>query len=191
MPPHEYDAITVTLQIAGHTFVLKENVTTVLGFKSIRQGESITEMQQPFSEGDEVKISKTNIREHETTPPEYFNEGSLLKAMENPQNFIQLKDKKYAQTLKQTGGIGTVATRADIIDKLFNMNAIESRDGKIKVTSKGKQILELAPEELTSPLLTAQWEEKLLLIERGKYQAKTFINEMKDFTKDVVNGIKK
>ena len=110
--------------------------------------------------------------------------------MENPQNFIQLKDKKYAQTLKQTGGIGTVATRADIIDKLFNMNAIESRDGKIKVTSKGKQILELAPEELTSPLLTAQWEEKLLLIERGKYQAKTFINEMKDFTKDVVNGIK-
>ncbi|MDI1801829.1 DNA topoisomerase, partial [Staphylococcus aureus] len=82
-------------------------------------------------------------------------------------------DKKYAQTLKQTGGIGTVATRADIIDKLFNMNAIESRDGKIKVTSKGKQILELAPEELTSPLLTAQWEEKLLLIERGKYQAKT------------------
>ncbi|HFG0388361.1 TPA: DNA topoisomerase, partial [Staphylococcus aureus] len=161
-----------------------------LGFKSIRQGESITEMQQPFSEGDEVKISKTNIREHETTPPEYFNEGSLLKAMENPQNFIQLKDKKYAQTLKQTGGIGTVATRADIIDKLFNMNAIESRDGKIKVTSKGKQILELAPEELTSPLLTAQWEEKLLLIERGKYQAKTFINEMKDFTKDVVNGIK-
>ncbi|HHA6285623.1 TPA: DNA topoisomerase III [Staphylococcus aureus] len=190
MPPHEYDAITVTLEVAGHTFVLKENVTTVLGFKSIRQGESITEMQQPFSEGDEVKISKTNIREHETTPPEYFNEGSLLKAMENPQNFIQLKDKKYAQTLKQTGGIGTVATRADIIDKLFNMNAIESRDGKIKVTSKGKQILELAPEELTSPLLTAQWEEKLLLIERGKYQAKTFINEMKDFTKDVVNGIK-
>ncbi len=56
------------------------------------------------------------------------------------------------------------------------------------MTSKGKQILELAPEELTSPLLTAQWEEKLLLIERGKYQAKTFINEMKDFTKDVVNG---
>lgn len=67
---------------------MKENVTTVLGFKSIRQGESITEMQQPFSEGDEVKISKTNIREHETTPPEYFNEGSLLKAMENPQNLF-------------------------------------------------------------------------------------------------------
>ena len=65
--PHEYDAITVTLEVAGHTFVLKENVTTVLGFKSIRQGESITEMQQPFSEGDEVKISKQtleNMKQH-------------------------------------------------------------------------------------------------------------------------------
>ncbi|CAM4152531.1 DNA topoisomerase III [Staphylococcus schweitzeri] len=190
MPPHEYDAITVTLKIANYTFVLKENVTTALGFKVLRQGDSVTEKQQPFVEGANVSIKKVQIKEHETTPPEYFNEGSLLKAMENPQNFIQLKDKKYAQTLKQTGGIGTVATRADIIDKLFNMNAIESRDGKIKVTSKGKQILELAPEELTSPLLTAQWEEKLLLIERGKYQSKKFINEMKDFTKDVVNGIK-
>ena len=63
-------------------------------------------------------------------------------------------------------GIGTVATRADIIEKLFNMNALESRDGKIKVTSKGKQILELSPSELTSPILTAQWEEKLMLIEK-------------------------
>ena len=59
--------------------------------------------------------------------------------MENPQNYIQLDNKKYAQTLKQTGGIGTVATRADIIDKLFNMNALEVRDGKIKVTSKGNR----------------------------------------------------
>ena len=119
-----------------------------------------------------------------------LNEGSLLKAMENPQNFIELNDKKHAQTLKQTGGIGTVATRADIIDKLFNMNAIESRDGKIKVTSKGKQILELSPIELTSPLLTAQWEEKLTQIEKGKYNSQIFMQEMKDFSYAVVNKIK-
>ena len=110
--------------------------------------------------------------------------------MENPQNYIQLDNKKYAQTLKQTGGIGTVATRADIIDKLFNMNALEVRDGKIKVTSKGKQILELAPSELTSPLLTAQWEEKLTQIEKGRYNSKKFMDEMKHFTKDIVQKIK-
>lgn len=110
--------------------------------------------------------------------------------MENPQNYIQLNDKKYANTLHKTGGIGTVATRADIIEKLFNINAIESKDGKLKVTSKGKQILELSPKALTSPLMTAEWEEKLLSIEKGKYNAKQFINEMKDFTKEIVGQIK-
>lgn len=110
--------------------------------------------------------------------------------MENPQNYIQLKEKKHANTLRQTGGIGTVATRADIIEKLFNLNAIESRDGKIKVTSKGKQILDLAPQELTSPLLTAEWEEKLLLIEKVRYNSRHFIDEMKAFTQSIVNTIK-
>ncbi|EHJ09007.1 DNA topoisomerase III [Staphylococcus simiae] len=190
MPPHEYDTITVNLDVGGHIFVLKENVTTNLGFKVLRQQSTLTEQQQPFYKNEAIHINQLEIKTHQTTPPEYFNEGSLLKAMENPQNYIEMKDKKHAQTLKQTGGIGTVATRADIIDKLFNMNAIESRDGKIKVTTKGKQILELAPIDLTSPLMTAQWEEKLMLIERGKYSSKTFINEMKQFTETVVNEIK-
>ncbi|MBO1198088.1 DNA topoisomerase III [Staphylococcus simiae] len=190
MPPHEYDTITVNIEVGGHIFVLKENVTTNLGFKALRQQSTLTEQQQPFYKNEAININHLEIKTHQTTPPEYFNEGSLLKAMENPQNYIEMKDKKHAQTLKQTGGIGTVATRADIIDKLFNMNAIESRDGKIKVTTKGKQILELAPIDLTSPLMTAQWEEKLMLIERGKYSSKTFINEMKKFTEAVVNEIK-
>ena len=70
------------------------------------------------------------------------------------------------------------------------MNALESRDGIIKVTSKGKQILELSPDQLTSPLLTAQWEEKLILIEQGKYNSQKFMNEMRDFTKQIVDKIK-
>lgn len=80
--------------------------------------------------------------------------------------------------------------QTDIIEKLFNLNAIESRDGKIKVTSKGKQILDLAPQELTSPLLTAEWEEKLLLIEKVRYNSRHFIDEMKAFTQSIVNTIK-
>lgn len=143
-----------------------------------------------FQKGEKYHLQSLKVNEHETTPPDYFNEGSLLKAMENPQNYIQLKEKKHANTLRQTGGIGTVATRADIIEKLFNLNAIESRDGKIKVTSKGKQILDLAPQELTSPLLTAEWEEKLLLIEKGRYNSRHFIDEMKAFTQSIVNTIK-
>ncbi|MEB7798543.1 DNA topoisomerase III [Staphylococcus xylosus] len=191
MPPHEYEAVSIELNINGYAFTFKDKVTTKLGFKEIYEDkDKVNDQMEQLQKGAKLNISKVQINQHETTPPSYFNEGTLLKAMESPQKFFDLTDKKHNQTLKETGGIGTVATRADIIDKLFNMNAIESRDGKIKITSKGKQILELAPQKLTSPLLTAEWEEKLTLIEQGKYDASKFITEMKSFTNDVVSEIK-
>lgn len=190
MNPYLYEVLTIHAQLKGYHFVLKEKIPKQLGYKALKDQSSSNTLTHSFKEGQLFKVHRIEIHEHETKAPEYFNEGSLLKAMENPQNHIDLNDKKYAKTLKHTGGIGTVATRADIIEKLFNMNALESRDGKIKVTSKGKQILELSPSELTSPMLTAQWEEKLMLIEKGKYNSQKFIQEMKNFTFKVVNKIK-
>lgn len=190
MNPYLYEVLTIHAQLKGYHFVLKEKIPKQLGYKALKDQSSSNTLTHSFKEGQLFKVHRIEIHEHETKAPEYFNEGSLLKAMENPQNHIDLNDKKYAKTLKHTGGIGTVATRADIIEKLFNMNALESRDGKIKVTSKGKQILELSPSELTSPILTAQWEEKLMLIEKGKYNSQKFIQEMKNFTFKVVNKIK-
>ncbi|MCO6331011.1 DNA topoisomerase III [Staphylococcus epidermidis] len=190
MNPYLYEVLTIHAQLKGYHFVLKEKIPKKLGYKALKDNPSSNTLTHSFKEGQLFNVHRIDIHEHETKAPEYFNEGSLLKAMENPQNHIDLNDKKYAKTLKHTGGIGTVATRADIIEKLFNMNALESRDGKIKVTSKGKQILELSPSELTSPILTAQWEEKLMLIEKGKYNSQKFIQEMKNFTFKVVNKIK-
>ncbi|PTI42569.1 DNA topoisomerase III [Staphylococcus succinus] len=191
MPPHEYEAISIDLKVGDNIFAFKDKVTTKLGYKAIFDHQDKANEHIAHLEKDaKLKVSRVNIEQHETTPPAYFNEGTLLKAMESPQKFFKLDDKKHNETLKETGGIGTVATRADIIEKLFNMNAIEARDGKIKVTSKGKQILELAPQKLTSPLLTAEWEEKLSLIEKGQYNPKQFIAEMKQFTNNVVNEIK-
>lgn len=190
MNPYLYEVLTIHAQLKGYHFVLKEKIPKQLGYKALKDNPSSNTLTHSFKEGQLFNVHRIEIHEHETKAPEYFNEGSLLKAMENPQNYIDLNDKKYAKTLKHTGGIGTVATRADIIEKLFNMNALESRDGKIKVTSKGKQILELSPSELTSPILTAQWEEKLMLIEKGKYNSQKFIQEMKNFTFKVVNKIK-
>ena len=190
MNPYLYEVLTIHAQLKDYHFVLKEKIPKQLGYKALKDNPSSNTLTHSFKEGQLFKVHRIEIHEHETKAPEYFNEGSLLKAMENPQNHIDLNDKKYAKTLKHTGGIGTVATRADIIEKLFNMNALESRDGKIKVTSKGKQILELSPSELTSPILTAQWEEKLMLIEKGKYNSQKFIQEMKNFTFKVVNKIK-
>ncbi|NJI63474.1 DNA topoisomerase III [Staphylococcus epidermidis] len=190
MNPYLYEVLTIHAQLKGYHFVLKEKIPKQLGYKALKDQSSSNTLTHSFKEGQLFNVHRIEIHEHETKAPEYFNEGSLLKAMENPQNHIDLNDKKYAKTLKHTGGIGTVATRADIIEKLFNMNALESRDVKIKVTSKGKQILELSPSELTSPILTAQWEEKLMLIEKGKYNSQKFIQEMKNFTFKVVNKIK-
>ncbi|MGS0644404.1 DNA topoisomerase III [Staphylococcus hominis] len=190
MDPYQYEATQVILKVGEYQFKHAENVTRKLGFKALSNNDSTSNKTITFSKNETYHVQQVKVIEHETTPPEYFNEGSLLKAMENPQNYIQLNDKKYANTLHKTGGIGTVATRADIIEKLFKLNAIESKDGKLKVTSKGKQILELSPKALTSPLMTAEWEEKLLSIEKGKYNAKQFINEMKDFTKEIVGEIK-
>lgn len=190
MAPHEYEAVRVNVTVGKHIFAFNEKVTRQLGYKALKMNNDNVVKKVAFQKGEKYHLQSLKVNEHETTPPDYFNEGSLLKAMENPQNYIQLKEKKHANTLRQTGGIGTVATRADIIEKLFNLNAIESRDGKIKVTSKGKQILDLAPQELTSPLLTAEWEEKLLLIEKGRYNSRHFIDEMKAFTQSIVNTIK-
>ena len=76
--------------------------------------------------------------------------------------------KNLVKTLGETGGLGTVATRADIIEKLFNTFLIEKKGKDIYITSKGKQLLELVPSDLKSPALTAEWEQKLSGIAKGK-----------------------
>lgn len=189
--PYRYIERRVTGQIGKHHFIYKNDETVQLGYKALNKEARLSEQRLTFTKGETKQISNVQIITHQTTPPAYFNEGTLLKAMERPEQFFKLDNKQSAETLKATGGIGTVATRADIIEKLFNMNAIESHDGKLKVTSKGAQILSLAPQALTSPMLTAEWEDKLLRIEKGQYERHQFIEEMKQFTNDVIHSIKK
>ncbi|WP_349420817.1 DNA topoisomerase III [Staphylococcus felis] len=189
-PPYQYKEKKIIIKVAGETFQYQTQETLSLGFKAFQKETHHQNINLTILESERIKFQNPTIHTQQTTPPPYFNEGTLLKAMERPDQYLRINDKRSAETLKTTGGIGTVATRADIIDKLFNMNALESQDGKIKVTSKGQQILDLAPEALTSPLLTAQWEDKLTQIEKGKYQRKQFMNEMKQFTYDIIETIK-
>ena len=188
--PYQYIERRVVGQIGKYQFAHKSEVVTQLGFKALQKDHHEKETSSSIHQGDELKNVEITIQSHETTPPSYFNEGTLLKAMERPDQFFNLENKHSAETLKATGGIGTVATRADIIEKLFNMNAIESHGGQLKVTSKGTQILNLAPQALTSPMLTAEWEDKLLRIEKGQYRRQDFIDEMKKFTNEVIHTIK-
>ena len=109
--------------------------------------------------------------------------------MENPHKYINV-GKEAAKTLGETGGLGTVATRADIIEKLFSSFVIEKRGKDIVPTSKGKQLIELVPTELKSPLLTAKWERQLDEIAKGKRNWDNFIREMKKYSTSLVIDVK-
>lgn len=188
MEPNTYKEETVTVQVGKESFIFKTETTVNAGFKALYEADTKTK-HTTYQKGD--VISPVNLKKTtgDTQPPAYLNEGTLLKAMENPASIFNI-DKESSSTLKSTGGIGTVATRADIIEKLYNLNAIENNNGNIKVTNKGRQLLELAPERLKSPELTADWEHKLTHIERNAYSKKQFMREMIIFTKEIIEEIK-
>lgn len=188
--PHVYEETNMTLEIAGETFQAKDTVVIEAGWKEV-YGESATGAKAgAMKEGAKWDGLTVSIDEGTTSPPERLTEGALLKAMENPVKYMEERDKKLAKTLHEVGGIGTVATRADIIDKLINGQYMEIRGKYIYLTQTGRQLLDLAPEDLRSPALTAEWEQKLLQIEQGKLGKDDFIKEIKDYTKKIVSEIK-
>lgn len=190
--PYVYEQTTSELTVAGETFVTKHKRTVSLGFKEIYQAtQDRSGLRAPaLKQGEKFTFSGVLITKGKTTPPPYFNEGTLLGAMENPTAFLATSDKQLATSLKQTGGIGTVATRADIIDKLFNKFLIEKRNQAIHITAKGRQLLELVPADLKSPALTGNWEQKLSAIERKELNQKHFMAEIKDYTRLNIDKIK-
>lgn len=110
--------------------------------------------------------------------------------MENPVKYLANRDKTIVKTLGETGGLGTVATRADIIEKLFNSFLMEKKGNEIHITSKGKQLLELVPEDLKKPELTASWELRLQAIAKGTQSDKQFMDEIQNYTKQLISEIK-
>lgn len=195
LPPYEYEQTTIKVNINGEIFLAKGNTTLEKGWKALYQREDLDDEEETqelptLNVNDKVNIRKIELIKKETTPPGRFNEGTLLSAMENPHKYINV-GKDAAKTLGETGGLGTVATRADIIEKLFNSFVIEKRGKDIYPTSKGIQLIELVPEELKSPLLTAKWEKDLEDISKGKANDKAFIENMKGYATSLVEDVKK
>lgn len=130
------------------------------------------------------------MTEGKTKPPSPFNEATLLSAMENPAAYMESKDREMAKTLGETGGLGTVATRADIIEKLFSSFLLEKRGKEIFLTSKAKQLLNLVPEDLKKPELTAQWEMKLSKIAKGNLKRDAFMKDIREYSGELISQIK-
>ena len=200
MPPFEYIQTNIKAEINGEVFVAKGKIIKSKGWKALYDkdfseddlnDDELKEQVIPkISQGDLIKVNKIDLIKGETKAPARFNEGTLLSAMENPQKYVNV-NKEAAKTLNETGGLGTVATRADIIEKLFNSFVIEKRGKEIIPTSKGKQLIELVPNELKSPLLTAKWEKRLDEISKGKQNPDVFIKEMKNYAIALVEAVKR
>ena len=140
--------------------------------------------------GDTLTVRRTNITSGKTKAPSRFTEATLLSAMENPVRYMSSDDNKMKKTLGETGGLGTVATRADIIEKLFHSFLLEKKGNEILLTSKGKQLLELVPEDLKKPELTASWEMELAKIAKGAHKEQVFIKDIESYTKELIQDIK-
>lgn len=199
MPPFEYIQTNIKAEINKEIFIAKGQVIKSKGWKALYDKEIIDDNSKEddlkdqvlpkLNNGDLLKRNSVDLSKGQTKPPARFNEGTLLSAMENPQKYISI-DKDSAKTLNETGGLGTVATRADIIEKLFNSFVIEKKGKEIIPTSKGRQLIDLVPKELKSPLLTAKWEKKLDGISKGKEDSNLFIKEMRNYAVALIESIK-
>jgi DNA topoisomerase-3 len=203
MPAHEFEQITLKVQIANEIFIARGRRVVIEGWREVLSNFNLNEEQETNSEdeslseqtfpnltkGQTFTIQELRKTRGETKPPARFNEASLLSAMENPSQFLEKNEQQHAQTLKDTGGLGTVATRADIIEKLFASFLIEKSGKEIRITRKGEQLLQLVPADLRSPLLTAQWERKLERIANGQLDKLAFVTEMYQYATQAVREI--
>ncbi len=211
LPPCEYEQTQAVLSCEGELFTVKGKTILHPGWQEIRNiqkesgilpeeeggedsGKTAPEIEMQdslpvFSKGQRILFGDGKITEGRTKPPLPFTEATLLAAMENPVRYMENASQSLKKTLGETGGLGTVATRADIIEKLFHSFMIEKKDRYIHLTSKGRQVLELAPKELVSPQLTAQWEQQLADIAKGKARKKDFEAEIRSYTADIVKEI--
>ena len=204
MPPFTYDETTMKAEAGEGIFTARGKIVQSQGWKEAYETEVFSgededetaeelpkEQKLPELKKDEkLKIETTELTAGKTKPPARFNEATLLSAMENPVKYMESRDKTYIRTLGETGGLGTVATRADIIDKLFKSFLMEKKGKDIYITSKARQLLGLVPEDLKKPELTASWELKLGKIARGELKQEAFLSSIRGYTEELISEIK-
>lgn len=201
-PAFEYEQTTLKASAAGELFTAKGKVVKALGWKAVYGADDPDLSDDPdetsqasqslpsIIKGKSFSVDRIDITSGKTKPPARFTEATLLSAMENPVKYMHSKDAKAKKTLGETGGLGTVATRADIIEKLFHSFLIEKKGQEIFITSKGTQLLKLVPEDLKKPELTAAWEMKLSDIAGGSCKSSAFMKEIELYTRSLIDEIK-
>ncbi|OHD31366.1 MAG: hypothetical protein A2086_03070 [Spirochaetes bacterium GWD1_27_9] len=194
--PYKYKSIAITTVVNNETFVTKGREIIEKGWKLIDSGnykedndedDVILQNLSKYKTGDKVTVNKVNVIQGLTKPPPRYTEGTLLAAMESPGKFIESKELKDSI---QKGGLGTPATRADIIEKLFSHYYIERNGKELVPTPQGIELIDIVPEQLRSPELTARWELRLSKISQGTEKNFVFTKDIRENAKQLVNLVK-
>lgn len=196
--PFEYEQTTIKMVINGETFFAKGKIVKNKGWRGIYEGldslDDEGEEQEPeqslpqVKQGDALKVLAAKTVASKTKPPARYTEATLLSAMEHPGKTIA--DDELREVLENTSGLGTPATRGEIIDKLFNSFYLERNGKEIHPTSKGIQLIGLVPPELKSAELTAQWEQQLAEIGKGRVGSGVFLTNIRSYAAQLVGKVR-
>ena len=173
----------VVLSCGDNIFTAKGKVVQNIGWKAYSEKEQTDKVLPELADGDELKVVSSEIKEGTTKPPSHFTEDSLLSAMETA-GAKEMPDDAERKCL------GTPATRAGIIEKLIATGFVERRKAKKSVNlipaNTGISLITVLPEQLQSPLLTAEWEHKLKMVEHGELDADAFMAEISLMVNELV-----
>jgi DNA topoisomerase-3 len=197
-PHYRYKSITLITEVEGEQFLSRGVQVIDPGWKSIEESVSDRKEEEAeeagpqqelssHSQGEVVRVVGTEVKQGFTKPPPRYTEATLLEAMEHAGRFIE--DKELRASIAQEG-IGTPATRAEIIEKLLSHYYIERRGRTLFPTPRGLELLELVPGDLRSPELTARWEKRLSRIAGGEEKAAEFNRDIRRRATELVEMVK-
>ena len=197
-PPHVYEQTTLITSVNGENFYSRGKVVKQMGWKTVTSvipekeaaHDSETLPEQPLKlvkKGEKREVKNCRLKKSKTKPPARYTEATLLTAMESPGKFIE--DEELREAMKDAG-LGTPATRAEIIEKLLYTNYIERHGKELIPTSKGTQLIKLVPASLKTPELTAEWEKRLNAMARGKGNKSVFMKGIRENTVEMIQNVK-
>ncbi len=191
MKPAEYEVVKLIIDVEGHMFHASGKVELEKGFKLLEKTKTKDRVLPLVNKGDKVLLKNININTNETKPPKYYTEGTLIKTMESCSRYYKDDDEKIKNILAGYS-LGTSATRADIIRKLFKAEYIYAENKNLKVTKLGKNLIEKFPvKQFLDPEFTGRLEKSLQDISKGKLSKNEFLHYIFKLTSDSVETIKR
>lgn len=190
-PAYLYDHTKIDLDIAGGLFTASANVPTQIGWKSLYKQENknsdvdAVQYLPEVKKGDVLQCQQGNLLEKMTQAPKAFTDATLLAAMTGISRFVN--DKQLKSILKETDGLGTEATRANIIELLFKRGFLKRQGKLIHATDAGKGLINALPQQCTTPDMTAQWEAMLNNISEKKSTYQNFMQPLTSTLTELIN----